>query len=118
MIDTLIAYEKHINNSKIIESLELKNKKYILATIHRPSNADNFDNLCQLLEILQAFANTGNTVVVIEHNLDVVKNSDWIIDLGPEGGNKGGRVVAEGTPESITKVKDSLTGLHLKDVLN
>ena len=60
----------------------------------------------------------GNTVVVIEHNLDVIKNSDWVIDLGPEGGEKGGRIVAEGTPENISNIKSSLTGKHLKEILN
>ena len=60
----------------------------------------------------------GNTVIVIEHNLDVIKNSDWIIDLGPEGGENGGTVIGEGTPESIVKNKLSLTGKHLKEVLN
>ena len=59
----------------------------------------------------------GNTVVVIEHNLDVVKNSDWVIDLGPEGGENGGMVVASGTPESIVKDKNSLTGKFLKSLL-
>ena len=60
----------------------------------------------------------GNTVIVIEHNLDVIKNSDWVIDLGPEGGEKGGKVVAEGTPENISNIKSSLTGKHLKVILN
>ena len=60
----------------------------------------------------------GNTVIVIEHNLDVIKNSDWVIDLGPEGGEKGGNVVAEGTPEIISNIKSSLTGKHLKGILD
>ena len=68
--------------------------------------------------ILQAFANTGNTVVVIEHNLDVIKTADHIIDLGPEGGDKGGYVVAEGTPEVVSKVKESHTGIFLNKLLN
>jgi excinuclease ABC subunit A len=59
----------------------------------------------------------GNTVVVIEHNLDVIKNSDWVIDLGPEGGDKGGEVVAVGTPEDIAKVERSYTGQYLKKIL-
>ena len=60
----------------------------------------------------------GNTVVVIEHNLDVVKTADWIIDLGPEGGSDGGEIVAEGTPEDVAKIKKSFTGKFLKDVLS
>ena len=60
---------------------------------------------------------TGNTVVVIEHNLDVIKTADWIIDLGPEGGNKGGQIVAEGTPEEVIKVEQSYTGKYLREYL-
>ena len=71
----------------------------------------------KLLEILQAFANTGNTVVVIEHNLDVIKTADYIVDMGPEGGVKGGNIVAEGKPEEVCKVKDSYTGQFLKPLL-
>ena len=59
----------------------------------------------------------GNTVVVIEHNLDVIKTADWIIDLGPEGGSDGGEIVAQGTPENISKIKESFTGMYLKEIL-
>ena len=59
----------------------------------------------------------GNTVLVIEHNLDVIKSADWVIDLGPEGGDEGGRIVAEGTPRDVAKIKASHTGLYLKQVL-
>lgn len=72
----------------------------------------------KLLGVLERLVDTGNTVVVIEHNLDVIKTADWIIDLGPEGGNAGGRVIAEGTPEDVAKVKESYTGQWLKHVLN
>ena len=72
----------------------------------------------KLLEILQAFANTGNTVVVIEHNLDVIKTADHIIDMGPEGGINGGRIIAEGTPEKVSKIDESFTGKFLKDLLD
>lgn len=71
----------------------------------------------RLLGVLQRLVDTGNTVVVIEHNLDVIKTADWIIDMGPEGGNAGGRVIAEGTPEEVAAVKDSYTGQWLKSVL-
>ena len=71
----------------------------------------------KLLEILQAFANTGNTVVVIEHNLDVIKTADYLIDLGPLGGVKGGKIVGMGTPEDIANVKKSFTGGFLKQIL-
>ena len=64
----------------------------------------------KLLEVLHALVETGNTVLVIEHNLEVIKTADWIIDLGPEGGNGGGRIVAQGTPEEVAAVKASYTG--------
>ena len=72
----------------------------------------------KLLEVLQRLVNTGNTVIVIEHNLDVIKSADYIIDLGPEGGAGGGRVVATGTPEEVAAVRKSYTGQALKGVLN
>ena len=71
-----------------------------------------------MLEILQAFVNTGNTVVVIEHNLYVIKTADWIIDMGPEGGAEGGKVIAEGSPEKVATVDSSYTGKFLKNLIN
>jgi len=71
-----------------------------------------------LLEVLQRLVDKGNTVLVIEHNLDVIKSSDWVIDLGPEGGDKGGYLVAEGTPKQVAKVKKSYTGQYLSKMLN
>ena len=69
-------------------------------------------------QVLNRLKDQGNTVVVIEHNLDVIKTADWIIDLGPEGGSDGGRIVAEGTPEEVSKVKESFTGKFLKPILS
>ena len=69
-------------------------------------------------QVLNRLKDQGNTVVVIEHNLDVIKTADWIIDLGPEGGSDGGAVVAEGTPEEVAKVKGSFTGNFLKPILS
>src|SRR6185503_4231597 len=71
----------------------------------------------KLLQVLHRLVETGNTVVVIEHNLDVIKTADWIIDLGPEGGARGGEIVAEGTPEAVAKVRRSATGEYLARVL-
>ena len=71
----------------------------------------------KLLEVLQRLVDTGNTVLVIEHNLDVIKSADYLIDLGPEGGNGGGTVVAAGTPEEVAQVAESYTGQYLKKVL-
>jgi excinuclease ABC subunit A len=71
-----------------------------------------------LLDVLHRLVDRGNTVLVIEHNLDVIKTADWIIDLGPEGGNRGGSVVAEGSPEKVMRTKGSFTGEHLARVLS
>ena len=73
--------------------------------------------MAKLLEVLHELVDDGNTVVVIEHNLDVIKTADWIIDLGPEGGDGGGEIVAHGTPEDVAAVKRSYTGQFLKPVL-
>lgn len=71
----------------------------------------------KLLHMLHALVDAGNSMVVIEHNLDVIKNADWVIDMGPEGGNGGGQVVAEGTPEQVAKVGKSYTGQFLKKMI-
>ena len=86
--------------------------------LDEPTTGLHFADVQKLLEVLHLLVDKGNTVIVIEHNLDVIKNSDWVIDLGPEGGEKGGRIVAEGTPENISNIKSSLTGKHLKEILN
>lgn len=82
-----------------------------------PTTGLHFDDIAKLLEVMHRLVNRGNSVVVIEHNLDVIKNADWIIDLGPEGGDLGGRVVAQGTPEDVAKVKGSYTGEYLRKAL-
>jgi excinuclease ABC subunit A len=77
----------------------------------------HFADVHKLLDVLQRLVDTGNTVIVIEHNLDVIKSADYIIDLGPEGGASGGKVVAQGTPEEVARVKKSYTGQALKALL-
>ena len=77
----------------------------------------HFHDIDLLLRVLHRLRDHGNTVVVIEHNLDVIKTADWVIDLGPEGGDGGGRVIAEGTPEDVAQDKASHTGQYLKAVL-
>ncbi len=72
----------------------------------------------KLLDVLQRLVELGNTVIIIEHNLDVIKSADWVIDLGPEGGEGGGRIVAEGSPETVARNRRSYTGQALRDVLN
>ena len=75
----------------------------------------HFEDIQKLLVVLDRLVDANNTVVVIEHNLDVIKNADWIIDLGPEGGDAGGEIVAVGTPREIAENKESATGYYLKD---
>ena len=82
-----------------------------------PTTGLHSDDVKRLIKILQTIVDHGDTVVVIEHNLDVIKVADHIIDLGPLGGYRGGTIVATGTPEEVAKCKDSFTGLYLKDVL-
>ena len=102
---------------KLAKELSKRSTGRTLYILDEPTTGLHTHDIKKLLEILQAFVNTGNTVVVIEHNLDVIKTSDWIIDLGPEGGDKGGYIVAEGTPEDLVKIKNSYTGQYLKKML-
>jgi len=85
--------------------------------LDEPTTGLHFDDVRKLLGVLQRLVDGGNTVVVIEHNLDVIKSADWIIDLGPEGGDEGGGIVAEGTPEHVAGVGESYTGKFLREVL-
>jgi excinuclease ABC subunit A len=86
--------------------------------LDEPTTGLHFEDVRKLLDVLQRLVDLGNTVIIIEHNLDVIKSADWVIDLGPEGGEGGGKVVAEGTPEAVAKNKKSYTGQALKPVLN
>jgi len=86
--------------------------------LDEPTTGLHFEDVRKLLEVLQALVDTGNTVVVIEHNLEVIKTADWIIDIGPEGGTKGGQIVAQGTPEDVAQIAGSYTGEYLAPYLN
>ncbi len=97
-----------------LQKLSTGNNFYIL---DEPTTGLHTDDIKRLLEVLQRLVDEGNTVLIIEHNLDVIKNADWLIDLGPEGGDGGGQVVATGTPEEVVQVKESYTGQYLKPVL-
>ena len=90
------------------------NTVYIL---DEPTTGLHFADVHKLVDILQRLTDAGNTVIVIEHNLDVIKNADYIIDLGPEGGDGGGTIVATGTPEKVAKIKESFTGQYIKKML-
>ena len=88
-----------------------------LYVLDEPTTGLHFEDIKRLLGVLHQLVDKGNTVVIIEHNMDVIKGADWIIDMGPEGGIKGGEIVAIGTPKEIVKVKESLTGKYLKNSL-
>ena len=103
---------------KLAKELSKRATGKTIYILDEPTTGLHFADVHKLLEVLQRLVDTGNTVIVIEHNLDVIKSADYIIDLGPEGGSGGGRVVATGTPEEIVRVKKSYTGQALKAVLN
>ena len=86
--------------------------------LDEPTTGLHQHDIKKLLEILHTFVATGNSVVVIEHNLDVIKTADYIVDMGPEGGVKGGQIIAEGKPEEICNIKESYTGQFLKHILS
>ncbi len=99
---------------KLARELVKKGTGKTLYILDEPTTGLHFDDVRKLLEVLHGFTEQGNTVVVIEHNLDVIKTADWIIDLGPEGGDGGGRIVAQGTPEAVAEVAESHTGQALR----
>ncbi|MFA6920777.1 MAG: excinuclease ABC subunit UvrA, partial [Gallionella sp.] len=100
-------------------SLELSKRDTgrTLYILDEPTTGLHFHDIALLLRVIHKLRDQGNTLVVIEHNLDVIKTADWVIDLGPEGGNGGGQIIAEGTPQDIAKNKRSVTGKYLKPVL-
>ena len=102
---------------KLAKELSKRPTGRTLYILDEPTTGLHSHDIKKLLEILQAFANTGNTVVVIEHNLDVIKTADHIIDMGPEGGVHGGKIIAEGTPEKVSTVKESYTGKFLGEIM-
>jgi excinuclease ABC subunit A len=103
---------------KLARELSRRQTGRTLYILDEPTTGLHFDDVKKLLDVLNRLADLGNTVLVIEHHLDVIKQADWIIDLGPEGGEGGGRIVAQGTPEQVAKVKKSYTGQVLARVLN
>ncbi|ACM01148.1 Excinuclease ABC subunit A [Cereibacter sphaeroides KD131] len=102
---------------KLSKELSRRATGRTLYILDEPTTGLHFEDVKKLLEVLHELVEQGNTVVVIEHNLDVVKTADWIIDIGPEGGDGGGKIVAEGTPEEVAKVEASHTGRYLRDML-
>jgi len=102
---------------KLSKELSRRATGKTLYILDEPTTGLHFEDVRKLLEVLHRLVDTGNTVVVIEHNLDVIKTADWVIDLGPGGGVNGGKVIAEGPPERIAEVQESATGQYLKPML-
>jgi excinuclease ABC subunit A len=102
---------------KLSKELSRRATGKTLYILDEPTTGLHFEDVKKLLEVLHELADQGNTVVVIEHNLDVVKTADWLVDFGPEGGDGGGEIVAQGTPEDVAKSSRSWTGRYLKDLL-
>jgi len=102
---------------KLARELSRRQTGKTLYILDEPTTGLHFEDVRKLLDVLRSLVDLGNTVVVIEHNLDVVKTADWIIDLGPEGGERGGKVVASGSPEQILKHSHSYTAQALKKAL-
>ncbi|MBI3103742.1 excinuclease ABC subunit UvrA [Candidatus Daviesbacteria bacterium] len=102
---------------KLSSELSKRQTGQTVYILDEPTTGLHFADIERLLTILRKLVNYGNTVIIIEHNLDVIKNTDWVIDLGPEGGDKGGKIIAEGTPQNIAKIKSSYTGQYLARII-
>jgi excinuclease ABC subunit A len=102
---------------KLSRELAKKATGRTIYILDEPTTGLHFADIDQLLRVLSRLVDAGNTVIVIEHNLDVIKNADWVIDLGPGGGPSGGQVVAQGTPDEVANAAASFTGQFLKKVL-
>lgn len=101
---------------KLAAELSKRDTGSTVYILDEPTTGLHFEDVAKLLQVLNKLVERGNTVIVIEHNLDVIKTADWIIDMGPEGGNGGGTVVAQGTPELIAKTEGSHTGTYLRAI--
>jgi excinuclease ABC subunit A len=102
---------------KLAKELSKRSTGSTLYVLDEPTTGLHFHDIAQLLEVLYKLRDQGNTIVIIEHNLDVIKTADWVVDLGPEGGAGGGELIAAGTPEQVAAVSRSYTGQALRTVL-
>jgi excinuclease ABC subunit A len=102
---------------KLASELSKRSTGHTIYILDEPTTGLHFEDMRKLLNVLSRLVDQGNTVIVIEHNMDVIKTADWVIDLGPEGGDGGGRVVVEGTPETVAKTPESHTGRFLARVI-
>ena len=114
---TVLTASDGLEGVKLAKELARRATGKTFYILDEPTTGLHFEDTRKLLEVLQELVEAGNTIVVIEHNLEVIKTADWIIDLGPEGGHRGGELVAAGTPEEICKVEESYTGQFLKNYL-
>lgn len=102
---------------KLATELSRRSTGKTVYLLDEPTTGLHFHDVAKLLEVLERLVDLGNTVIIIEHNLDIIKSADWVIDLGPEGGADGGYIVGQGTPEQIANIKGNLTGQCLKALL-
>ena len=102
---------------KLATELANSTGQHTLYLLDEPTTGLHFEDIRRLLNVLNQLVESGNTVIVIEHNMDVIKCADWIIDLGPEGGVNGGQIVATGTPEAVARISGSFTGQYLQELL-
>jgi excinuclease ABC subunit A len=102
---------------KLSRELSKRDTGKTLYILDEPTTGLHFEDIKQLLAVLHRLRDHGNTIVIIEHNLDVIKTADWIVDLGPEGGSGGGQIIATGTPETVAKARHSFTGQFLAPLL-
>ena len=103
---------------KLASELQKRSNGRTVYVLDEPTTGLHFEDIRKLLLVIQGLVDKGNSVIVIEHNLDVIKSADWLIDMGPEGGFRGGTVVAEGTPEYVASVPESHTGRFLAGILD
>jgi excinuclease ABC subunit A len=103
---------------KLALELSKRDTGRTLFILDEPTTGLHFQDIDLLLKVLHRLRDHGNTVLVIEHNLDVIKTADWVVDLGPEGGDRGGRIIAQGTPEEVARTPESYTGRFLKPILD
>lgn len=103
---------------KLASELQKRSTGRTVYVLDEPTTGLHFDDISKLINVLSGLVDKGNTVIVIEHNLDVIKTADWVVDMGPEGGNGGGLVIAEGTPEQVAGVSTSHTGKFLREILD
>jgi excinuclease ABC subunit A len=103
---------------KLASELQRRSNGRTIYVLDEPTTGLHFEDIHKLLGVLNGLVEKGNTVIVIEHNLDVIKTADWVIDMGPEGGSRGGTLVAAGTPEDVAKVEASYTGQFLAKILS